>query len=582
KSSNRKEIIADLEKKLCKLIYSKELKMNKNKTVYFIITRNSDENYLKKFEKSIHALSSDNYRLIDIVGFEKELKKSYVISESPTKLAEMFDIKRDKKHLSRIISTIFYSLFATFNDVNKNKELAKHFINTFFDLIDDQFFLELFDYWYQLAVIELSYIEDIKDTNDFGQTKTYIKINELLGKYDKNEKIKSFLILYKNLLNNLNKENLLLNDFQDYFSLPSFKIKSFEKYFLNYERQLYDIWGWYKEKYKNVDDSIVQLLKIGGTGGDSGGNCERDSFKNEDYPAKDEITIGQANIHSYNKRKMHFMQCSKNLSTQSDFTKIFNEALEENADILVFPEQGLPFENLPFIAKQVAKNKIAVVGGFDFILKNKFVKNLSVAIIPNQAISNNILNNKIIYNDAKIYLAPKKYPAPLEYSMFHNYTEYEGEHRSREIYIPNPKSFDNITFNYLGKKHAILNCYEATDLETKFKLSEEEPLITHLITNNQDTKYFEKIAINLSREIMGAITITNYSEFGGTLVYVPFSKRYKRVVAAHKGANNTHVDISRINLKEIAYKRRDNLNEDYKQNPPKYYYKNLGWEWENE
>src|SRR5699024_9391041 len=142
-------------------------------------------------------------------------------------------------------------------------------INTFFDLIDDQFFLELFDYWYQLAVIELSYIEDIKDTNDFGQTKTYIKINELLGKYDKNEKIKSFLILYKNLLNNLNKVNLILNDFQDYFSLTSFKIKSFEKYFLNYERQLYDIWGWYKEKYKNVDDSIVQLLKIGGTGGDS-------------------------------------------------------------------------------------------------------------------------------------------------------------------------------------------------------------------------------------------------------------------------------------------------------------------------
>lgn len=592
-TSNKIDIIKDLEEKLDFLFKKEKLEIKKSieKTIFFVITKNSDENYLKKFEKSIRELSSDNYRLIDTVGFEEELNKSYIISESPTKLDEMFKIERDKKHLSRIISTIFYSLFETFSVINKNEKLSnknekliKYFIETFFNLIDDQFFLELFDYWYQLVVIELSYMGNIKDFRDYKKTKTYAKITELLGKYDNNKEIKSFLELYKDLLDALKKGNSLLDNFQDYFRLPSFKVESLKEYFLNYEKQLYDIWGWYKNEGTSIDSLLEVFRSKSGSGSGSGSETGSGGYnlKNEDYPAEDEIIIGQANIHSYGKRQLHFMKYSENLSTQSDFTKIFNEALEYNADILIFPEQGLTFENLPFIARQSAKNRIAVIGGFDFILKDKVVKNLSVAIIPEQAKYTDVTNNEIFYNDARIYLAPKKYPAPLEYSMFHNSTEYEETHRSREIYIPDPNSFPSIFFNYLGKKHAVLNCYEATDLETKYKLSKREPLITHLITNNTDTKYFEKIAINLSREIMGAITITNYAEFGGTLVYVPFTKRYKRTVSAHKGANNTHVDISKVNLKEIGYKRRNNLSKDFKQNPPKYYYRNLGWEWESE
>ena len=110
----------------------------------------------------------------------------------------------------------------------------------------------------------------------------------------------------------------------------------------------------------------------------------------------------------------------------------------------------------------------------------------------------------------------------------------------------------------------------------KYEISKEEPEVVHLITNNKDIKYYKQIAESLSRDLMAVSTITNYSQLGGVEVFSPYKEEYRRQISIHKGAKNTHVDICEVDLDAIKYKRLHNQDNTMKQNPPKYYYRNLG------
>lgn len=160
-NDNKNEIVNDIEGELDRIkekLKKKDIYINLNfeKTLYFIISEKNDINYLKKFEKETSRLSSDNHRIIDPLEFEDEFDKAYILTKDITKLSDLFTISKDKKHLSRIISTIFYSIYGTMRKENhkKNVELSKKFIKYFYDFVDDEFFLELYDYWYQLCAIE--------------------------------------------------------------------------------------------------------------------------------------------------------------------------------------------------------------------------------------------------------------------------------------------------------------------------------------------------------------------------------------------------------------------------------------------
>lgn len=208
-----------------------------------------------------------------------------------------------------------------------------------------------------------------------------------------------------------------------------------------------------------------------------------------------------------------------------------------------------------------------IVGGLDFIFINGRILNLTIVIIPLKTTIKDV-----DYKDAQIQLIPKIYPSPDEYNKF-RHSKPESKNLNWRMYIP--KEEYNHTFNFRGYKHAFLNCYEATSIDLKYEISKEEPTVIHLITNNKDIKYYYQISESLSRDLMAVTSITNYSKLGGVQIFVPYKEEYKRVVSSHKGSKNTHVDICDIDLDDINNKRLNNLNENMKQNPPKYYYRNV-------
>ena len=583
-NDNKNEIVNDIEGELDKIkekLKKKDIYINLNfeKTLYFIISEKNDINYLKKFEKETSRLSSDNHRIIDPLEFEDEFDKAYILTKDITKLSDLFTISRDKKHLSRIISTIFYSIYGTMRKENhkKNVELSKKFIKYFYDFVDDEFFLELYDYWYQLCAIEkISQNRHKLDEKVRDKTMFYKKLENIKSIDD--ELIGTFVKYYEDLLKKCFFENdkELIVSLQDNFRKPKYKYQD-DNYLLNYEIQLKKLY----EIFEHIGEEEFQKFKIESNQFNKLNDLLKEWNKNngypkkngnedillEDYEKKSTLRFAQANLYSYEKRLEMFIKTSENLSSLSEIVTVLNLSYKYNADIISFPEQGISIEDIVIVVKHAVKTKTLIVGGLDFILINGRVLNLTIVIIPLKTTIKDVE-----YKDAHIQLIPKVYPSPEEYDKFRQ-SRPEGKNINWTMYIP--KEEFNHTFSFRGYKHAFLNCYEATSIDLKYEISKEEPTVIHLITNNKDIKYYYQISESLSRDLMAVTSITNYSKLGGVQIFVPYKEEYKRVVSSHKGSKNTHVDICDIDLDDINNKRLDNRNENMKQNPPKYYYRNV-------
>ena len=583
-NDNKNDIVDSIENQLNKIknkLKKKEfyIDINLEKTRYFIINEKNDINYLKKFEKETSRLSSDNYRIIDPLEFESEFDKAYVLTKDITKLSDLFTISKDKKHLSRVISIVFHSLYGTLKKENhkSNIELARIFIRHFYDFVDDEFFLELYDYWYQLCAIEkISQNPHKLDEKVRDKTMFYKKLENIKSIDD--ELIGTFVKHYEDLLNKcfFGNDNELFISLQDNFRKPKYKYQE-NKYLLNYEIQLKELYKIFKhigeeefQKFKiesNQFNKLNDLLKEWNKNNGYPKKIGNEDILLEDYEKKSTLRFAQANLYSYEKKLEMFIKTSENLSSLSDIVTVLNLSDKYNADIISFPEQGISIEDIVTVVKHAVKTKTLIVGGLDFILINGRVLNLTIVITP---LKTRIKD--VEYKDAHIQLIPKIYPSPEEYDKFRQ-SRPEGKNINWTMYIP--KEEFNHTFSFRGYKHAFLNCYEATSIDLKYEISKEEPAVIHLITNNKDIKYYYQISESLSRDLMAVTSITNYSKLGGVQIFVPYKEEYKRVVSSHKGSKNTHVDICDIDLDDINNKRRNNLNSNMKQNPPKYYYRNV-------
>lgn len=243
--------------------------------------------------------------------------------------------------------------------------------------------------------------------------------------------------------------------------------------------------------------------------------------------------------------------------------------MKQNSNILIFPEHGLNITDISKLVKFVKRTNIPIIGGLDYTIIDGNVINLTIGIIPFPA----YYSIDDYYPDCAVIIYPKRFPAPEEFEIFSNSSCRDNPQIQRNIFIPDNKS-DAINFRFKGVVHSVLNCYEATDLKIKAELSETEPDIIHMVTNNKDIDYYNSIGKTISRELMAISTITNYSKYGGTQVFIPFKERYKQMVSQHKGSDSLHVFTNKVDVEDLRIKRSDNTNMSYRQNPPRIYYGN--------
>lgn len=572
------------------------LKFNDEKKVFFVINKTSDRNYIKKFKKNTEQLSSDFYRLIDVNELDIEIDAAYEIVERPIKLDELFEIKKDKKAITKTISAVFYTLYGEpIKNEESNLILAKCLIKKFEDFIDRELFLEIYDYWLPLILIEFVALEkkyeDKISKKEFLRLVVIKKMREFFesASLEKSDNFRNFLKCYYDLFLELfhNKQSLTnqshLLDLLNNFALPKFLNPMFKEHYLNFENQLQNLNLIFEKK--NNKESISEIIDNFNTeaitaiskskknkgilNNKKSGSDRIIDFDFQSFENVDPIILSQVNLYDPQIRNEKFIQFSKNTDKYSDTINSLNLAVKQNSDILMFPEHGFNITDISKLVKFVKRTNIPIIGGLDYVLIGESVLNLVVALVPFPA--HNSLDD--FYPDCAVLMYPKRFPAPEEYEVFTNSSCKTNPKMQRNIFIPDNKS-EGINFRYRGTVHSVLNCYEATDLKIKADLNELTPDIVHMITNNKDIDYYYSIGKTISRELMAISTITNYSKYGGTQVFIPFKERYKQIVSQHKGSDSLHVFTNRVDVEKLRTKRSDNTNMSYRQNPPRVYYGN--------
>lgn len=587
-----------------------KLEFNSEKKVYFVINKSSDHNYIKKFKNKTEKLSSDFHRLIDVNEMDIEIDSAYEIVENPIKLDELFKINKDKKAITKTISAVFYSLYAEpVKNLEKNKLLAKKFIEKFDMFTDKEMFLEIYDYWLPIILIEMvsiniNYIDEKLECREFEELKVVKQINILINEINDNEesedeeKYLKFLNYYMQLFELLfrNEREKAISDILNNFVLPKSLNKMFKNKYLTYESQLSylnenlkqsnnKIGNFIKEfnnfAFKGVSDSKknFQIKPMDNSTNNNGcNNClsiREDEILDVTFPQDHllgKLKISQVSVPDPFERNQEFIRYSRNTDISSDTVDAMNMSASQRSDILIFPEQGLNITEISKITKFVKRTQIPIVGGLDYILIGDTVLNASIAVLPFRTYK----NKKESYTDCAIIIKPKRYPAPEEFNQFSNSSCRTDELIDRQIYIP-IENESGINFKFLGVKHSVLNCYEATDLKIKADLSSLDSDFVHIIANNRDVNYYNSITEVISRELMTVSTITNYSVYGGTQVYIPFYEKYKQLVSYHKGSEITHVFTSIVDIDALRNKKANNVSDlKYRQNPPRLFYKNIG------
>lgn len=554
-----------------------EISFQKDKVMYFMISRSDDYNYIYKFMNTVKTLSSDFYKLVDVSILEEDINRAYQIVDSPTRFSEIIEIKKDKKHLSKVISAVCYTIFSDIqNDNAASVDLAIKFNKKFYDFIDDEFLLEIYDYWLSLIAIELVIVNqsnDIKEVlnneiNDFRNLKIVKRILSLI-KEQSIPFITSFVSNYGEIF--INQGDPVIKKIARNYLLPVFlnqELYSIEKENANsysamkiYEKQLNYISDRLKASEGKDIESFINKFNQLGRSDTIGIKCVLDNSES--------LIIGQVNILDPDKRIETYVKEGRNYDSTSETIQALNIAADQNVDMLIFPEQGVMLNSLYSVCKSAIKNNMAIIGGLDYFCMEDIILNCTFSIVP---IS--MKTSYGSYRDCRIELSLKRYLAPAEYELFSHSNAQYSPMKHKRIYLANPRE-EGIHFDFRGSRHSILNCYEATDIKIRFELAEKESHFVHLVTNNKDVEFYDKLGETLARDLMCATTITNYAKYGGTQIYIPYREKYNRIVSYHKGSENVFVYSNKVNGKDLINKRFNNKNMKMKENPPKYYYRNL-------
>jgi hypothetical protein len=245
-------------------------------------------------------------------------------------------------------------------------------------------------------------------------------------------------------------------------------------------------------------------------------------------------------------------------SRYNTFQKIFKSTRDEDANILLLPENALPYQLLSTLIKFSADNSIMSVSGLEHWKVNNYCFNFIVTVLP-------ITVNNI--KDAVVIIRLKNHYAPEEKELI------RGEH----FYCPKPIKYRYDLINWRNLYFSPFYCFELADIVHRSMFKSKVDL---LIASewNKDTPYFSNIVEALSRDIHAYIAQVNTSQYGDSRLTKPSSSATKDILKLKGGKNDT-VLIGEINLKSIRTFQRKNYNQtkddkEFKPLPPDYNYKN--------
>ena len=236
------------------------------------------------------------------------------------------------------------------------------------------------------------------------------------------------------------------------------------------------------------------------------------------------------------------------------FQKIFKTTREEKANVLLLPENALPYQLLSTLTKYSSDNSIMVVSGIEHWKIKNYCFNFIVSVLP--VTVNNI-------KDAVVLIRLKNHYAPEEKELI------RGEH----FYCPKSSKYRYDLINWRNLYFSPFYCFELADSIHRSMFKSKVDLII-ASEWNKDVPYFSNIVESLSRDIHAYIAQVNTSQYGDSRLTKPSSSATKDILKLKGGINDT-VLVGKIDLKSLRTFQRKNYNQtkhlkEFKPLPPDY------------
>ena len=252
-----------------------------------------------------------------------------------------------------------------------------------------------------------------------------------------------------------------------------------------------------------------------------------DAFKNKLKIAIANVNVGDVtNLEAALKgRKPN--RCYKRYRTLAD---LVNKAIVENADMLVLPENYVPFEWLPSLASKAAREGIAIITGIEHMKVNDRVYNYTAVILPFKYIES--------IPTSAMFFQLKKHYSPEEKRIIDGYG-----------YSPVEESRNRPLYRWYDCYFPVYCCYELASITDRAEYMSWADMVV-AVEYNSDTNYFGNIVESLARDLHCYFVQVNTSQFGDSRITQPTKSEIRNVVAV-KGGLNSSLLIGELDIQAL-------------------------------
>ena len=267
---------------------------------------------------------------------------------------------------------------------------------------------------------------------------------------------------------------------------------------------------------------------------------------------KAKLRIAIANVEIAEKDFVSVLTDTPNRSRNryNDITKLVNEAIKEKVDLIVFPECYVPFEMILPLARNCAKNQIALITGVEHVIVSDKLYNMTAVILPYK-------QDQFCYSHISMHY--KVHFSPEEKRIIQGYRCKCAEGDFYNLFCWNDIWFP------------IYSCFELASVIERAQFQSYADLII-AVEWNKDINYFGSIIDSLSRDLHCYCVQVNSSNYGDSRISQPAKTDIKDLLKTKGGINKTilvgEIDIDKLRnfqLKEYELQKED---ESFKATPP--------------
>lgn len=270
--------------------------------------------------------------------------------------------------------------------------------------------------------------------------------------------------------------------------------------------------------------SHTEQVRCGAMDGSGGRKLFYTKVTCGDRAVKDKlrVAVGSARLSESNFRCALDGRPNRRYERYEEFARIFDEAVREKADMLVLPENFLPFEWIPVVTRLCANNHLALVTGIEhFVVRDKTAKsrglvyNLTATILPYQCGQYSFAS--VSYHNKTAYS-----PREKEHITGRRYTFKEGG--TYQLF-----GWHNVWF-------PVYCCFELSSIHDRGLFQNYADMVV-AVEWNRDIPYYSNIIESLSRDLHCYCVQANSSDYGDSRIVAPRDSASKDIIRTKGGLN---------------------------------------------